>query len=182
MKPPSGGPISGAVSPGHVSRAIARISPAFSVPRSTTSRPIGTIIAPPTPCRTRAATKLAGDHAKAHNPEAAVKITIADANTARPPYRSAAHPPGRIITATVSRYAEIPTCKSTAVDPSAAAICGSAGAMIVPSRNSMKKHPATSSDSGFIPPSIERTRPGASPPGRRFAYSAACASVPSIVG
>ena len=103
MKPPSGGPINGAVRPGQVSNAIARISPAFSVPRRTTRRPTGTIIAPPIPCSTRAATKVAGETARAHRPDATVKTTIAVVNTGRAPKRSVAQPPGRIMTATVSR-------------------------------------------------------------------------------
>ena len=47
IKPPSGGPITGAVSAGQVSNAIARIRCSFSVLRSTMRRPTGTIMAPP---------------------------------------------------------------------------------------------------------------------------------------
>src|SRR5882762_9774306 len=47
MKPPTGGPTTGATSPGQVMYAIASIKLCFSVVRNTTSRPTGTIIAPP---------------------------------------------------------------------------------------------------------------------------------------
>ncbi len=55
MKPPTGGPTTGATSPGQVMYAIASIKLCFSVVRSTTRRPTGTIIAPPMPCTMRAA-------------------------------------------------------------------------------------------------------------------------------
>ena len=45
--------MTGAISAGQVRKAMALISSALAVVRSTTSRPTGTIIAPPTPCRTR---------------------------------------------------------------------------------------------------------------------------------
>ena len=59
MKPPTGGPSIGAISAGrrdelhHVARGSR-----FSVPRRTTRRPTGTIIAPPTPCKMRAAVNV----------------------------------------------------------------------------------------------------------------------------
>ena len=49
MKPPTGGPTTGAISPGQVMNVIASIKLCFSVVRKTTSRPTGTIIAPPMP-------------------------------------------------------------------------------------------------------------------------------------
>jgi hypothetical protein len=55
---PTGGPTTGATMPGHVIVAIARISLAFSVLRTTIIRPTGTIIAPPTPWSRRAAVNV----------------------------------------------------------------------------------------------------------------------------
>ena len=49
----------GPSSAGTVSQAIAATSSCFAAVRSSTSRPTGTIIAPPMPCRTRAATRNA---------------------------------------------------------------------------------------------------------------------------
>ena len=57
MKPPSGGPITGPISAGTVTQAIALTSALLSIERSSTSRPTGVIIAPPMPCRMRAITK-----------------------------------------------------------------------------------------------------------------------------
>ena len=50
MKPPSGGPITGPISAGMVSQASAEISSDFGTVRRMTSRPTGTIMAPPMPC------------------------------------------------------------------------------------------------------------------------------------
>jgi len=66
------------------------------------------------------------------------------------PNRSAAQPPGRMNTATVSRYAVMPTCIETAEVPKPAGMAGKAVTMIVPSRNSMKNALATNSTNGFI--------------------------------
>ena len=49
MKPPSGGPITGPIRAGMVSQASAEISSAFGTVRKMTSRPTGTIMAPPMP-------------------------------------------------------------------------------------------------------------------------------------
>ena len=51
--PPSAGAITGATRAGQVRYAMALTSSDLAVVRSTTSRPTGTIIAPPTPCSTR---------------------------------------------------------------------------------------------------------------------------------
>ena len=101
--PPSGGPSSGAVRPGQVSRAMARIRSGLAVVRSTASRPTGTIIAPPSPCSSRAATNHPADPAKPHSSDPRVNTATAAVNTVRAPNRSAAHPPGRMNTATVSK-------------------------------------------------------------------------------
>lgn len=57
MKPPSGGPITGPISAGTVTQAIAPTSALFSIERSSTNRPTGVIIAPPIPWMMRAMTK-----------------------------------------------------------------------------------------------------------------------------
>ena len=102
-RPPSGGPRIGATRPGQVMVAIARISRGFSVARRTTSRPTGTIMAPPMPCTTRAAVKPHSPSASPHSTEAAVNTPIALANTVRLPKRSAAQPLIGMNTASVSR-------------------------------------------------------------------------------
>ncbi len=49
MKPPSGGPATGPIRAGMVSQAMALTRSDFSTLRNSTSRPTGTIIAPPSP-------------------------------------------------------------------------------------------------------------------------------------
>ena len=144
MKPPSGGPITGATSPGQVMIAMARIRPSLGVARSTASRPTGTIIAPPMPCSTRAAANAGRVLVVAHRTEAAVNTAIALPNTVRRPKRSAAQPLIGMNTASVSRYAVMPRLMSAGCTLNERAICGSAVAMMVPSRFSMKKVAATS--------------------------------------
>ena len=57
MKPPTGGPSTGAASAGHVSVAKRRMSSAGAVVLRTTSRPTGTIKAPAAPWSMRDAVK-----------------------------------------------------------------------------------------------------------------------------
>ena len=71
--------------------------------RSTTRRPTGTIIAPPTPCSTRAATSCAVLCDSAQRIEPTVKSTIAARNTRRAPWRSAIQPLNGMNTARLSR-------------------------------------------------------------------------------
>ena len=92
MKPPSGGPITGPSSAGTVRYAIADTSSAFGVVRSTTRRPTGTIMAPPTPCSARASTSCSSDCDSAQAIEPVVNTKIAVANTLRAPKRSASQP------------------------------------------------------------------------------------------
>ena len=77
MKPPMGGPSTGAIKPGTVTVCIRLTRLRLSLPRNTTSRPTGTIIAPPMPCTTRAAVNSKSELEKPHKTEAAVKIAIA---------------------------------------------------------------------------------------------------------
>ena len=65
MKPPSGGPITGPISAGMVSQASAEISSDFGTVRRMTSRPTGTIMAPPMPWTMRNSTKSSSDVRKA---------------------------------------------------------------------------------------------------------------------
>ncbi len=58
MNPPSGGPRIGPISAGMTSQDSACTMSALATLRSRTSRPTGTIIAPPIPCRNRAATRV----------------------------------------------------------------------------------------------------------------------------
>ena len=53
--PPIGGPVIGPSSAGMVSQAMAESMSFFGISRSSSSRPTGTIIAPPTPCSSRKA-------------------------------------------------------------------------------------------------------------------------------
>ena len=90
------------MSAGQVSSAVARRMPLGGVVRSTTSRPTGTMKAPPTPCSARAAMK---NHAAVENPQSAelsVNSAIAAVSTARAPKRSTAQALGRMKIATVS--------------------------------------------------------------------------------
>ena len=72
--------------------AIAETSSAFGIVRSTTSRPTGTIIAPPIPCRMRASTSSGSVCTNEHAIEPSVNTTIAEQNTVREPKRSASQP------------------------------------------------------------------------------------------
>ena len=103
MKPPSGGPITGPISAGMVSQASAEISSDFGTVRRMTSRPTGTIMAPPMPCTMRNSTKSNSDEAKPQAAEPRVKTTIAALNTVRAPKRSAAQPLKGMNTANDSR-------------------------------------------------------------------------------
>ncbi len=92
MSPPSGGPITGAMSPGQVMVPMASISRCFGVSRSTTSRPTGDMKAAAAPCSTRAATNTSKVGASPQASEAMVKVPTASANTRRAPKRPAHQP------------------------------------------------------------------------------------------
>jgi hypothetical protein len=81
---------------------MARTRSLLAVVRSTTSRPTGTIIAPPMPCRPRVATSIGRFTANAQPIEASVKIAIAVPKTRRAPNRSASQPLIGMSTARVS--------------------------------------------------------------------------------
>lgn len=103
MKPPTGGPSTGATRAGHVIVAIVRIRSSLGVVLRTIRRPTGTIIAPPAPWRMRAAVNMPSDWLSPHRIEATVKMTIAAAKTLRAPKRSATHPLTGISIAKVRR-------------------------------------------------------------------------------
>jgi hypothetical protein len=85
MKPPTGGPSTGPSSAGTVSQAMAATSSCLAAVRSRTSRPTGTIIAPPMPWRTRAPTRKASESARPHRIEPMVNTAIAARKTVRVP-------------------------------------------------------------------------------------------------
>jgi len=92
MKPPRGGPSTGAVSAGQVSMAMARIKPSFGVPLSTATRPTGTIIAPPIPCSIRAPVNSQSPELRLQSAEASVNTNTAPPKTRRGPNRSDIQP------------------------------------------------------------------------------------------
>ena len=69
----------------------------------TIRRPTGTIMAPPKPCKIRAATNSGSEFENPQNTEPIVKITIAVRKTVRAPNRSAIHPLIGMKTARLSR-------------------------------------------------------------------------------
>ena len=69
-QPPTGGPRMGATSAGQVRMAMARTMPSLGVSRNTTSRPTGTIIAPPRPWMVRETVKVQRLLLAAHRSEA----------------------------------------------------------------------------------------------------------------
>ena len=103
MKPPTGGPRIGPIVAGIISQAMARTSSAFDTTRSSTSRPTGDIIAPPTPCSMRATTRKSRLGACAQAIEPSVNSAIAPRNTVREPKRSASRPLAGMNIASVSR-------------------------------------------------------------------------------
>ena len=74
----------------------------FGVVRSSTSRPTGTIIAPPTPWKTRAPISVVRFDDAPQRIEPRVKTTIAEQNTVRAPSLSATQPEAGMNTASVS--------------------------------------------------------------------------------
>ena len=92
MNPPSGGPITGAISPGQTIRPIASMIRCFGVSRSTTRRPTGDMNAAAAPCSTRAAMSVWNEGARPQRSDASVKTATAAAKRLRAPKRSLAQP------------------------------------------------------------------------------------------
>ena len=88
---------------GTISQVIAVTSSLRSTERSSTSRPTGTIIAPPMPCRMRAATSAHSPCETPHRMEPRVNSAMAARNTVRVPKRSATLPLAGMNTARLSR-------------------------------------------------------------------------------
>src|SRR3954453_21283559 len=145
MKPPSGGPITGPISAGTVTHAMAATRALLSMERSSTSRPTGVIIAPPMPCRIRAMTKSVTEDDSAQPIEPAMNTAIAIENTIRAPKRSAVQPLAGMNTASDSRYEVIASLSVSGLVPMSAAIAGSDVAMTVESMFSMNRAVATMS-------------------------------------
>ena len=103
MTPPSGGPITGPIMAGTVSQAKASTSSCLGAERTTSRRPTGVIIEPPTPCRKRAATKPQSESAMPQSTEPATKPASAMRNTRRAPKRSATQPDAGMNTASATR-------------------------------------------------------------------------------
>ena len=89
MKPPSGGPMIGPTMAGTVRYAKAAIISERGTERMTSTRPTGSIIAPPRPCTTRANTKPVSVSASPQKIEPATKTASAAPKMLRPPKRSA---------------------------------------------------------------------------------------------
>ena len=85
MKPPSGGPTTGPTIAGTVREASAETISLLGMLRRRTSRPTGTIMAPPMPCRKRAATKPPSDPAAAQAIDPAMNTASAARKTVRAP-------------------------------------------------------------------------------------------------
>src|SRR4051812_7854457 len=145
MKPPSGGPITGPTSAGTVTQAIALTSALLSIERSSTSRPTGVIIAPPTPCTMRAMTKWVTEEDNAQPTDPTMKTAMARLNTMRAPKRSAVQPLAGMNTASDSRYEVIASFNVSGLVPISAAIAGSEVAITVESMFSMNRAVATMS-------------------------------------
>ena len=92
MNPPTGGPSSGPMRAGMVSQASASTSSALGMARSRMMRPTGTIMAPPRPCRARAATSSPSEDERPQATDPSVKTAMATRNTCRAPNRSASQP------------------------------------------------------------------------------------------
>ena len=92
IAPPSSGPSMRPITGGTVNQTIAAISCVAGTLRSRISRPTGSIIAPPRPCRIRYSTSEASESAMPHNAEPSENIAIAVQNTRLAPNRSATQP------------------------------------------------------------------------------------------
>ncbi len=92
MKPPTSGPSIGATRLGMATKLIALTSSALGKVRTRVSRPTGTIMAPPSPCSRRLATRNEIWLVTPHNSEPSVKTAMAAAKTRRVPKRSAIQP------------------------------------------------------------------------------------------
>ena len=95
--------MTGAMRLGQTMKDMIRRMSRFSMFARATIRPVGVIIAAPTPCRTRIAINISRFTLSAQNNEARVKRPIAPRNTARVPRRATTQPPRGMRTAKVTR-------------------------------------------------------------------------------
>jgi hypothetical protein len=91
-RPPSGGPVMGPSMAGMVSHVMADSISSLRMVESSSSRPTGTIIAPPKPWRMRAATSSPSEADSPHQAEASPKMAMAHMKTRFAPKRSAMKP------------------------------------------------------------------------------------------
>ena len=92
MKPPSSGPSMGPIRPGMATKLMALISSDLGKALTMVSRPTGSIMAPPQPCRIRQATSTWMLLERPQSNDPSVNMPIADANTRRVPKRLAIQP------------------------------------------------------------------------------------------
>jgi len=92
MKPPSGGPSTGASSEGQTISAMAAMTSDLPALRSTRVRPTGAITPAAMPCKALAATSCPRLCARPQANEASVKVAMAMENTRRASQRSASQP------------------------------------------------------------------------------------------
>ena len=93
----------GPTSAGMETQAMASTSARLPTVRTSTRRPTGVIIAPPTPCTMRAMTNSVSDPEAAQPMEPATNTAMAVRNTVRAPNRSAVQPLMGMNTARESR-------------------------------------------------------------------------------
>ena len=89
MKPPTGGPSTGPSRAGTVNQDMASTSSSAATLRSSTSRPTGTIMAPPRPWTNRAATSIGRLPLWPQRIEPMVNTAMASRKIRRAPNRSA---------------------------------------------------------------------------------------------
>ena len=85
MKPPSGGPITGAINAGQTSSAVIDISSCLPARRNARMRPIANINPPEAPCTTRATTSCGRFIATPQPIDASTKPPSASRQIRRPP-------------------------------------------------------------------------------------------------
>src|SRR6266851_8564200 len=143
MKPPKGGPMTGPSIAGTVRYDIAWTRSDFGTLLSTSSRPTGTIIAPPKPCTIRARTSCGSDCDTPQNTDPIVNTTMAMRNTVRAPNLSAIQPLIGMNTARLRRYEVIARLSRIGSSCIERAIAGSAVAITVESNDCMKSEQPT---------------------------------------
>ncbi len=148
MRPPIGGPRTGPISAGVVTQAIAPTSSRLLMVRTSTMRPTGVIIAPPTPCTMRATTKSVSELERAQPIEPSTKTAIAARKTVRAPNRSAVQPLAGMKIASDSRYEVTASLSASGLVPISVAIAGNEVAITVESMFSINR--ATAMISGTM--------------------------------